>query len=108
MCRNHNHKYSKKPQSPKLKFYRNLRGFFIFNLVMMALIFMGSGFAAFWKISAIWSVFLLINYVKVFGMPGTNGWFSDDWEDWMAEREAQRSNLTGESRRPGWREKDLV
>lgn len=106
MCKQYNDKYTKAPASPKLKFYRNLRAFLVFNLIFSVLSFLGSGFE-FWKVSAIWSIFLAIKYVKLFGLPGTNGWFSDDWDDWMMEREAQYD--PAEADRPAnWREKDLV
>jgi hypothetical protein len=106
MCQQHHDKYNSTTVSPKLKFYRNLRAFLVFNLIFAVLSILGSGFE-FWKASAIWSIFLVIKYVKLFGLPGTNGWFSDDWDDWMAEREAQDG--PAEAERPAnWREKDLV
>lgn len=107
MCKRHDRNYAKTRKSPKLKFYRNLRAFLIFNLIFAVLSFLGSGFE-FWKVSAIWSIFLAIGYVRLFGLPGTNGWFSDDWEDWMTEREAQPYTSAEKSRPTNWREKDLV
>ncbi len=111
MCRNHpNHKNSKKRnKSPRYRFYRNLRGFMIFNLVMFILGITGNGFGAYWEISAIWSIFLVISYVRAFGLPGTHGWFSDDWEAWMAEREAKHSSFSSvDADVKDWKEKDLV
>ena len=105
MCRNKN----KTSQSPRYKFYSNLRGFFIFNLIMIVLYVTGNGFDWFWKISAFWSIGLVIGYVKAFGMPGANGWLSDDWQDWMAEREARRAEQSASfENNPGWKDKDLV
>jgi hypothetical protein len=110
MCRNYSnhprHKRTGKSLSPKHRFYRQLRSFLVFNLVMMVLNFIGSDFGGLWKVSAIWSIFLAVKYVKLFGIPGTNGWFSEDWEAWMAEREAQQ--VSNKPSRPDWKEKDLV
>lgn len=106
MCKNHHNGRKRKAHTPRAKFYRNLKSFLIFNLVFAVLSIMGGGFP-FLKISAIWGIFLAIGYVKAFGLPGTNGWFSDDWEDWMTEREL-RYSPEEDYDRPEWREKDLV
>ena len=106
MCKRHHRNHDNHTKSPKLKFYRSLRAFLVFNLIFAVLSILGSGFE-FWKVSAIWSIFLAISYVKAFGLPGANGWFSDDWDDWMAEREAQYDPAEADSP-SNWREKDLV
>ena len=107
MCRNRSNHPNQKHQSPKMKFYRGLRSFFIFNIVMSILYITGNGFDWFWKISAFWSIGLVIAYVKAFGMPGANGWLSEDWEAWMAERE-KNAPATPRTNKPAWKEKDLV
>lgn len=110
----------KKEPSERVKFYRNLRSFIIFNIVMLGLWTVGSGFTGLWFVSKIWGVFLLIHYLKVNGLPGTKGWLSDDWEAWMEERENRRAKNTWEDepepivreprrrREKMWQERDLV
>ncbi len=64
----------------------------------------------------IWSIILGVRYIKAFGWPGTEGWLSDDWEDWMEERERRREDernpepepLELPEAQPVWRERDLV
>lgn len=111
----------KKVPSERVKFYRNLRSFIIFNIVMLGLSVVGSGFSGLWFISKIWGVFLLVHYLKVNGLPGTKGWLSDDWEAWIEERENRRATDSWEEepepivreprrsrREKVWRERDLV
>ncbi|MEZ4994880.1 MAG: 2TM domain-containing protein [Saprospiraceae bacterium] len=112
----------KREPSEKVKFYRNLRSFIIFNMVMAGLWIMGSGFGGLWFVAKIWGVFLFIHYLKVNGMPGTKGWLSDDWSAWMEERESRRPThetwdeepepIVHEPRRRRkekvWQERDLV
>ena len=112
---------SKDESSDRMKFYRNLRSFIIFNIVMAGLWITGSGLADLWWISRIWGVFLAVNYINFNGLPGTKGWLSKDWEAWMEEREKQREAGSQEAApeepvvleremdyAPRWRERDLV
>lgn len=113
--RTHRH-HNSKQSSERMKFYRNLRSFIIFNIVMAGLSVFGSGFAGFWFIAKIWGVFLAIHYIKINGLPGTKGWLSKDWEAWMEERESRRMEDEPETivdeplemKQPQWRERDLV
>jgi hypothetical protein len=107
----------------RAKFYRNLRSFIIFNLVMFGLWITGSGFAGLWFVSKIWGIFLFVHYIKINGMPGTKGWLSNDWAAWMEERESRRSydsdswndepepivrEPRSKRREKVWQERDLV
>lgn len=101
------------PVSEKVKFFRHLRSYLSFNLVIAVLFILGGGAWGLWKASMIWGVFVAVHYIKAFGWPGANGWFGEDWEAWMEERERRRYEdgpepLSQEPRRPDWREKDLV
>lgn len=120
MCSNQTHRYNrrrgKRETSERMKFYRHLRSFIIFNLVMAGLWLTGNDFADIWGIGRIWGVFLAIHYIKVNGIPATKGWLSKDWEAWMQERESQHwedepETIVDEPLRepmPRWKEKDLV
>lgn len=123
MCqRNQAHYHNRKRRpSERMKFYRHLRSFVIFNIVMAGLWFFGSDLSDLWGIARIWGVFLAIHYIKVNGLPGTKGWLSKDWEAWMEERESRRQYREDEpetiveepqpQRRkaePLWRDRDLV
>lgn len=119
MCRNKSNYRRRKKQEPseRMKFYRHLRSFIIFNVVMALLALVGSGLAGLWTIAKIWGVFLVVHYIKVNGLPGTKGWLSNDWEAWMEEREHRRRDEEPEilvdemempRAQPQWRERDLV
>lgn len=106
MCRNRNNHSN--DRSPEVKFFRSLRSFFIFNVVMIILLITGNGISWFWKISAFWSIGLGIAYLRTFGLPGTEGLLSEEWETGMTEREVRRSRSSSNRSKPEWREKDLV
>ena len=115
MCHHHSNwkKQHYGPVSEKMKFYHHLRTYLIFNFVITMLMLTGSGGFGMWKASLIWGIFVGVHYLRIFGWPGTNGWFGEDWEDWMEEREGRRSEdapepLEQKRRGKGWREKDLV
>lgn len=112
MCQRskYHHRHKRSAESEKMKFYRHLRSFLFFQIAMLFLWMMGSGLAGLWSVAKIWGVFLLIHYLKVHGLPGTKGWLSRDWEDWMAAREANEyvEEIEDEPGRPEWKEKDLV
>ena len=117
MCSNHSAHYHAKRRhsrkhwgSPRYRFFRNLRAYVIFNIVMVALMLSGGGFIGLWKVSMIWGAVLFIKYVRLYGWPGANGWFSDDWKEWMHEREHRRRNEAEplDPKDPGWRDRDLV
>ena len=86
--RNNMHRKGKR-SSKKIQFYRNLRSFLIFNLVMAGLWVAGSGLSGLWGLGKIWAIFLVVQYVQINGLPGTKGWLSKDWEDWMEARESE-------------------
>ena len=116
MCSNHSAPYHNKRNrrrhwaSPRYRFFRNVRAYMIFNIVVMALMVTGSGVIGLWKVSVIWGAILFIKYVRLYGWPGTHGWFSDDWKDWMHERESRRGNEAEplDPKDPHWRDHDLV
>lgn len=121
MC-NHrkNNLYNKRRPTKRMEFYRHLRSFIIFNIIMAGLWVLGSGLAGLWAIAKIWGVFLAVHYIKVNGLPGTKGWLSNDWEAWMEDRENRRRDdwedepetIVDEpmmrKAEPMWRENDLV
>ncbi|PHN04216.1 2TM domain-containing protein [Flavilitoribacter nigricans] len=117
MCQRNQDRYSRRKQaSEKIKFYRHLRSFIIFNIIMAGLWVAGSGLAGLWAIARIWGIFVAVHYIKVNGLPGTKGWLSKDWEDWMEAREKRRWDNEPETivdepfemKQPQWRERDLV
>lgn len=108
-------RHKRNETSEKMKFYRHLRSFIIFNIVMAGLWIMGSGAAGLWTVGKIWGIFLAVHYLKINGVPGTKGWLSDDWEAWMEERERRQWEKEPEplEKEPEfekvyWQERDLV
>jgi hypothetical protein len=60
---------------------------------------------------------MFFNLLKVRGLPGTNGWLSDDWFDWITRRhpvtnpgqeDALPPGEEGEDYDPLWKDKDLI
>jgi hypothetical protein len=103
--------------SPSVRFYRSLRSFVFFNIAMIVLRVSGSMFFIPWKVSLVWGLILGFQYIKAFGWPGSKGVMSEEWEDWLEDRELSRDKRRREEPEPimhtresgkGWREKDLV
>lgn len=112
-------KGGKRKVSEKLKFYKSLRAYMIFHIFMFGMIFSGFAGIGFWPVTFFWGLGLAVHYIKAFGLPGTHGWFSEEWEEWMKEREEQRPGRPVEDRleleewepveeKRTWRENDLV
>lgn len=98
-----------RPRHPKVKFYKSLRSFLTFNVIIFVLCILGGSWGLF-KISAIWGLVLFARYIKIFGWPGSNGWLGGEWEEWMQHRERTRyhqpSNNPADS--VDWKDRDLV
>lgn len=89
----------------------DLRSFLGFSIFMVVMFVIDSDIAGLlFFVSAFWGASLAFEYVKLWGWPGTKGWFGQDWEDWINEREGYTDDgreipITDES---GFRDKDLV
>lgn len=115
MCNYHHHQQFKcggrAARSPRVRFYRNLRAYGIFHLVLLALSMVSGDWVSIWPVTVFWGMGLGIQYVKLFGWPGTNGWFGGDWEAWVEERERREQGAPeplDPRDNPNWRGKDLV
>ncbi len=101
--------------SPKATFYKKLRGYLgaLATIFALALLVDDGFFDIFRLVAAIGGISLGLRFVKLNGLPGTKGWLSDDWFDWIQARypptaaEAPGSK-TGEDYDPLWKDKDLV
>ncbi len=96
-----------------MRFYKHLRTYLIVNTILFFLSMSGSGGFGWLEVSMIWGIFVAFHYVKVFGIPGTNGWFGGDWKAWMEERERrkqeeQSETLFQEESGRQWRNRDMV
>ncbi len=79
------------PAREKIKFYRHLRSYIIVNAFMMFItLFSGGGFSWF-PVILFWGMGLAFHYLKVFGWPGSDGIFSEDWERKMAEEDKEEA-----------------
>ena len=89
----------------------------------MAGIFINSSFFGLFRmVAAFWGIGLAIHYFKINGMPGTKGWLSDDWFDWILDRhphehseEYDKDEFPRSKPKPDgkaydelWKDKDLV
>lgn len=96
-----------------------MRGFVftLFVLFSAGIIVDNDFFEIFRMVGFFWGISLVVKYFKLKGMPGTNGWLSDDWFDWILNRyplDAQKATVSerpgepGEDYDPLWKDKDLV
>ncbi|GJM31164.1 MAG: hypothetical protein DHS20C18_01650 [Saprospiraceae bacterium] len=122
MCRQHRYSHSFRRNNhrtvgeEKIKFYRNLRSFIAFTIIVPAIWLVTGSFIGLWKISIIWGIILFVKSIKLFGVPGTGGWLSRDFEDWQAERKNEEPLEDFDTRPKAeplfdqghWRERDLV
>ncbi|MEM9836580.1 MAG: hypothetical protein AAF828_08765 [Bacteroidota bacterium] len=110
---------SKHKLSPRARFYKSLRGYIItlIALFTFAIVLDNDFFDVFRLVAFWWGVVLAIRFMRLRGLPGTNGWLSDDWFDWIQERHPVESARTaapnsddrdGEDYDPLWKDKDLV
>jgi len=116
------HRHSDKHYlSPRARFYKSLRGyiitlsaFFLMGILVDHDFFNIMRFVALW-----WGIGLTIRFFKLRGLPGTKGWLSDDWFDWIKDRhpyedapEPRRGErkipIDGKDYDPLWKDKDMV
>ncbi|MEL6141948.1 MAG: hypothetical protein AAFU67_10055 [Bacteroidota bacterium] len=104
--------------SPRARFYKSLRSYlFTLAALFLAGIFLDGGFFELFRLVAtVWGISLAIRYFKANGIPGTKGWLSDDWFDWILDRHPRNENEIPKSKpKPDgraydelWKDKDLV
>ncbi|MCB9081096.1 MAG: hypothetical protein H6555_05230 [Lewinellaceae bacterium] len=120
MCSSHSHhtRYEYRQQhrhhyyrSPKARFLKQVRSFLVFQLVMTVLFITGHGMIGLWKISMFWAIGLGIGYIRHFGWPGAEGFLSNDYLEWLDEKDRQKGDTPTEDPSPkkaSWRDRDLV
>ena len=93
MCRRSN----THQEDPRADFYRQLQNAAKAVLILVALgMFVNQGFFKLARLSFfISAVFLGLRYLKIEGLPGTKGWLSEDWRDWMENRYESKENSEG-------------
>lgn len=108
------------PLSSRAKFYKSLRGYIITLMVLFAagIVIENDFFEIFRIVAFWWGIGLGIHFIKFRGLPGSNGWLSDDWFDWIQARypytekeentTTRKNDLDGEDYDPLWKDKDLV
>lgn len=103
------------PAYQQVKFYRHLRSYISVNALMLALtLFNGDGL--FWlNVMFFWGIGLAAHYLSVFGLPGTQGMLSKDWEARMlgegkrgTEEEPYFDLEKSKPRQKAWNDRDLV
>lgn len=119
MSRRSSHKCDKKHLSPEAGFYKSLRAYIMTLLILFAAgVILSHGFFNVFRIVAFWwGIALAIKLVKFRGLPGTKGWLSDDWFDWINRRypsepiepiNNHKKPTPGEDYDPLWKDKDMV
>lgn len=100
--------------TPRARFYRSARSLLLTLLVLGGLgLFVDRDIFSLARVIAFcWGISLFVKYVKMAGLPGTRGWLSDDYLDWVNHRETTTNTDNdpndGEDYDPLWKEKDLV
>ncbi len=93
MCRHSNSDH----EDPRAEFYEQLQSAAKAILVLFALgVFLNQGFFKLARIVFFVSaIFLGLRYLKVVGLPGTNGWLIEDLRDWMESRCEEKEKREG-------------
>ena len=104
----------------KISFYKHLKVYVVINVIMAAfVIFKGPGIHWF-PTPLFWGIGLFLHYIKVFGLPGTNGLYTEDWEKRIFEEELDQVKKEEEEleefdlrsrpkeKRKTWDDSDLV
>ncbi|NJO87162.1 MAG: hypothetical protein HC821_03930 [Lewinella sp.] len=111
MRQHHHHQFT------PVKFYRSLRSYLatLFALLMIGTLVDKGFYEIFQVVAAWWGAWIIIQYIKINGIPGTKGWLSNDWAEWIQHRynhpngvKNQESTQDGEAYDPLWKDKDLV
>lgn len=106
-------------QNPKVRFYQKLKSYLkvLFVLFTLGVFLDNDFFDLFSLVALIGGISLGLKAIKINGVPGTKGWLSDDWFDWIKHRyEEEPTNISnnfsakeeGEDYDPIWKDKDLV
>lgn len=114
MC-NRSNQHTHTGLSPKATFYKKLRAYLgaLATIFTLAVLVDDGFFDIFRLVAAIGGISLSLRFVKLNGLPGTKGWLSDDWFDWIQARYPHASAQApkpekGEDYDPLWKDKDLV
>ncbi|MCI5081149.1 MAG: 2TM domain-containing protein [Saprospiraceae bacterium] len=114
------YKLARKRAKQKVKFFKHLKSFVIINSIFLTISYLDGDGLEWLNVTWIWGIFVLFHYLKVFGVPGTDGVLSKRWEEEMEYRELKRMGLDQdeyeeldlrEKRREKaarWNENDLV
>ncbi len=105
MCRNHQSQGPLDEREERLKFYKHLKFFLIFNAIMLFFAVKNGGNMSFMYMTFFWGIAVANHYFKVFGHKGYQepyDDFMDDLDDTISEPFIERK------RKPRWRDKDLV
>ena len=74
----------------KIGFYKHLK-VYVFVNVLMAILHASTGQDGGWLATPFfWGIGLFFHYVRVFGLPGTGGLYSEDWEKRIYEEELEQ------------------
>ncbi len=121
MDENHIYREAKKRVKKKKLFYRHLGVYLTINTIMFFIVFLNSGTFGWLIPASFWGIGLAINYLSVFGLPGSKGIGGVDWEAKEIRKEVEKmggglSDLPREElelreiqkQKRGWDDSDLV
>ncbi|MCH2085096.1 MAG: 2TM domain-containing protein [Saprospiraceae bacterium] len=81
------YKAAKKRAKRKVRFYKHLKSFVIINVVFFFITFTNGDGLSWLNVTMLWGIGLALQYLSVFGLPGTNGMLSKHWEEDLVEEE---------------------
>ena len=104
----------------KIGFYKHLKIYVVVNVFMAAMLVFKGHAIGWFPTPFFWGIALFLHYVKVFGLPGTDGLYTEDWERRIFDEEMDKIKkediesddleLRQMDKEPGkaWDDKDLV
>ena len=71
----------------KIGFYKHLKVYVVVNVFMAAMTLISGDITDWFPTPFFWGIGLLFHYIKVFGLPGTGGLYTEDWEKRIFDEE---------------------
>lgn len=108
MCRNHLSQGPRDEKMERLKFFKHLKMFLIFNAVLLFFSVKNGGNMSFMYMTFFWGIAVANHYFKVFGQSAYRAPLDDSVEDADYFLDDMDRPLSRKSEKPRWRDKDLV
>jgi hypothetical protein len=104
----------------KIGFYKHLKAYVVINVFIAAINIIDGDPMGWFPMPFFWGIGLLMHYINVFGLPGTDGLYTENWEEKIFDEELEQIKKEEEEReelelrqikqdkRKAWDDSDLV